>query len=468
MGIMVLSALVVTAYAAVPKTINYQGYLTDSSGAPITGSASIEFSLYTAPTGTASNVWTENQSVTVNNGVFNAVLGSVISLNTVTFDVPYFIGVKVGTDAEMTPRQAVSSSAYAITADTAFKLSCTGCVTNGMIADSTISEAKLAPTGTLVTNLNADLLDGSHATAFAASSHVHAGAEITSGTVADARLTTNVATLSGIQTFSGAKTFSSQIASSVATGTAPLSVASTTKVTNLNADYLDGYTAGNASGNIPISNGTVNTNLNADLLDGMNSATAGTASTIAARDTSGNLTSADFIYSSAKSGAIFADPAECVIGDSGVDPDLNLYVVNPPVNYYSPSMRIAIPAASTTYNMYCPVHIQIPPGAAFTLTGGSLAFYDGSANCLVGAEIRTKTFGTSSIGTVLSSAWSGTSSTDYASIPGGPTTSAFTAISSAINDSTIVWINGIIGWSSTTTGACFYSGVRLTYTVSKP
>jgi hypothetical protein len=36
----------------------------------------------------------------------------------------------------------------------------------------------------------------------------------------------------------------------------------------LDADLLDGYHAGNASGQIPLSNGTVNTNLNADLLDG--------------------------------------------------------------------------------------------------------------------------------------------------------------------------------------------------------
>lgn len=36
----------------------------------------------------------------------------------------------------------------------------------------------------------------------------------------------------------------------------------------LAADTLDGYHAGNASGQVPISNGTVNTNLNADLVDG--------------------------------------------------------------------------------------------------------------------------------------------------------------------------------------------------------
>ena len=54
---------------------------------------------------------------------------------------------------------------------------------------------------------------------------------------------------------------SNQLVSTVATGTAPLSVASTTLVTNLNAD----------------------------LLDGLNSATANTVSTIVARDPSGNF-----------------------------------------------------------------------------------------------------------------------------------------------------------------------------------
>lgn len=36
----------------------------------------------------------------------------------------------------------------------------------------------------------------------------------------------------------------------------------------LDADTLDGMQSGNASGNIPISNGTLNTNLNADMVDG--------------------------------------------------------------------------------------------------------------------------------------------------------------------------------------------------------
>ncbi|MDX9906832.1 MAG: hypothetical protein RBS55_09625 [Bacteroidales bacterium] len=58
-----------------------------------------------------------------------------------------------------------------------------------------------------------------------------------------------------------------QLISTAFPGTPPLSVSSTTLVTNLNADILDGYHAGNGSGQVPVSNSTVNTNLNADLLD---------------------------------------------------------------------------------------------------------------------------------------------------------------------------------------------------------
>jgi hypothetical protein len=54
-------------------------------------------------------------------------------------------------------------------------------------------------------------------------------------------LDTNAVTTSGDQTVAGTKTFSSPVTSNVATGTAPLSVASTTKVANLNADSVGGY-----------------------------------------------------------------------------------------------------------------------------------------------------------------------------------------------------------------------------------
>jgi hypothetical protein len=76
------------------------------------------------------------------------------------------------------------------------------------------------------------------------------------------------------------------VAENAAGGTAlsvsgPMSITSTTKVTNLNADRVDDYHAGNASGNIPVSNGTVNTNLNADMLDGSHASAFATTTSVA-------------------------------------------------------------------------------------------------------------------------------------------------------------------------------------------
>lgn len=60
---------------------------------------------------------------------------------------------------------------------------------------------------------------------------------IASGTLADARLSANVATLGGAQTFTGAKTFSTAPTFSA---TIPFNVTSAQRVANLNADLLDG------------------------------------------------------------------------------------------------------------------------------------------------------------------------------------------------------------------------------------
>ena len=73
----------------------------------------------------------------------------------------------------------------------------------------------------------------------------------------------NSVLLTGNQSIDGVKTFIQQIISSVATGTAPFQVASTTKVTNLNADYLDGYTSNdlqlklNGTGIVKSTSGTI-------------------------------------------------------------------------------------------------------------------------------------------------------------------------------------------------------------------
>lgn len=58
---------------------------------------------------------------------------------------------------------------------------------------------------------------------------------------------------------------------------------------NQDADTVDGYHAGNASGNIPISNGTVNTNLNADKVDDFDASQTPAPNVIVPLDANGVL-----------------------------------------------------------------------------------------------------------------------------------------------------------------------------------
>jgi len=105
-----------TGYSAVPQTINYQGFLTDSGGTPVDGTVQMTFSLYDVATG-GSPLWTETQtSVTVSDGIYSVVLGSVTPIN-LAFDTQYYLGIEVETDGEMTPRQALTSVGYALNAD---------------------------------------------------------------------------------------------------------------------------------------------------------------------------------------------------------------------------------------------------------------------------------------------------------------------------------------------------------------
>ena len=97
--------------AAVPRLINYPGKLTDAAGGPLTGTYSIAFSFYDVEVG-SSALWTETQSVSVNKGVFNVLLGSVTALN-LDFSQQYWLEMKVGGET-LTPRQRVSSVAYSI------------------------------------------------------------------------------------------------------------------------------------------------------------------------------------------------------------------------------------------------------------------------------------------------------------------------------------------------------------------
>jgi len=62
----------------------------------------------------SSEIWMETQSsVEVVGGIFNVLLGSVTPLDTVRFNRPLLLGIKVGADAEISPRTPMAAAAYA-------------------------------------------------------------------------------------------------------------------------------------------------------------------------------------------------------------------------------------------------------------------------------------------------------------------------------------------------------------------
>ncbi|MEK7462367.1 MAG: hypothetical protein AAB618_02225, partial [Patescibacteria group bacterium] len=109
---LLLSGLSV-AYAQPSYTMNYQGKLTDNTGLAVTdGTYAMEFKLYTQSSGGAA-IWTETRNggnvVTVTNGLFSVMLGSVTSIAGVNFNQALYLGVNIAGDGEMTPRKSLGT-----------------------------------------------------------------------------------------------------------------------------------------------------------------------------------------------------------------------------------------------------------------------------------------------------------------------------------------------------------------------
>lgn len=106
----------VMSNAQVPKSMNYQGYLTDVAGNPINDSVQMTFVLYDAATGVTA-LWQETQSVQCQQGYYNVILGQPGNPINLPGPKQYYLGVKVGMDAELTPRQPIMSVMSALFVD---------------------------------------------------------------------------------------------------------------------------------------------------------------------------------------------------------------------------------------------------------------------------------------------------------------------------------------------------------------
>jgi hypothetical protein len=110
-------ALAPAAAAKVPETLTHQGRLYDAKQQPINATLDVQIALYDAKDGTTP-IWSEDHSVTFEDGYFSVQLGSLTPFSEAVFDGSVrYMGITVGGDPEMTPRATVGSVPYALMAN---------------------------------------------------------------------------------------------------------------------------------------------------------------------------------------------------------------------------------------------------------------------------------------------------------------------------------------------------------------
>ena len=112
--IVLLLVVAVSAWAQIPKLINYQAKLTDGDGVALNGDYDITFKIYDEETG-GTPLWTEaHTGVTVTNGLFDVQLGSITPLD-LSFADTYWVEIEIeGTT--LSPREMLSTVPYAFRA----------------------------------------------------------------------------------------------------------------------------------------------------------------------------------------------------------------------------------------------------------------------------------------------------------------------------------------------------------------
>ncbi len=158
----VLLILIAGLVWAVPGSINYQGKLTDHDGTSVSdGTYSMHFRIYNVASG-GTPLWEDVQSVDVTGGVYNVTIPADPVANPFTEvlinSTSLYLGIAVESDSEMTPRQEITSTFYALKAgdadslagqtisdldDTYVNENQANSVTSSMIVDSTIGAADL-------------------------------------------------------------------------------------------------------------------------------------------------------------------------------------------------------------------------------------------------------------------------------------------------------------------------------------
>ncbi len=120
-----------------PELLNFQGRLAKPDGTPVAdGTYSIRFSLWSAVSGGTEKWFQQMNPVLVKNGTFGVLLGNGNPITATVLNGDTYLEIKVGTNAPLSPRQHLTSVAYALKANT--------------VPDGAITTAKISSTGASV------------------------------------------------------------------------------------------------------------------------------------------------------------------------------------------------------------------------------------------------------------------------------------------------------------------------------
>ncbi len=154
---------------AIPQLVNYQGQLARPDGTPLDTTVTITFKLYSTLSG-GTAAWTETHTgVVVTDGLFQRTLGSITTLPD-SFSVNRWLGVTVGSNSEMTPRQQVVSVAHA------YRVGTVDGASGGTISgDVTVTERVAVGSGHTVSGFLSSVTGGQNSSATGAFAHVGGG-----------------------------------------------------------------------------------------------------------------------------------------------------------------------------------------------------------------------------------------------------------------------------------------------------
>jgi len=158
--VVVLITMLSLSAWAVPQQINYQGKLTDQYGDPVTdGNYEMTFTMYD---GMGTWLWAETQTVTVTGGIYTVQIGQDpvgYPFPADLFEGERYLGVKVGTDPEMSPRQPLTSVPFAMRAEMAEGV-VDSAVDTVHIVDSAVTEGKVAQSAITTGKVAANAITG--------------------------------------------------------------------------------------------------------------------------------------------------------------------------------------------------------------------------------------------------------------------------------------------------------------------